>query len=467
MTSKRKPAVATAGSKRPRRNGRRRRRSSSRTSNSSTAADHKAPRATEQGTSARASPPHETAHDDSNHADNLNTVLAPQQNVSAATYERTASIITTTTLAEHRSSHAVSEPSSRASTSSFPSFFTTDDEDVEALQRFSNTSLHPHHSHAKHGDHNDSPPQLSTTPPPSSLSRTAAEMENAEDGKRKSASCLVTDTGFLMRVSPPATVDHASVSPASTLLAELLMAEAERASATAATDAAAPEAVHPLYTKSSPPLSALQEPTLRPPPFVASGGAASRQHSNRRISSSEGRPDGLAPLAVHIGVVPLPGRAPPHAAPSGDARFLPWVRALHTSATTATTTTAAAKASLTASTTTAAEIERANVRCLRPRRLLVRSHTLTADQEQPHSGSRGSNTSTSSLPTTAITSDMVGWFADFAEVPLVLPGAQPPRTSESSEKKTARCAYDARKDGDLPAGAQVCLGAATVTLMIT
>jgi hypothetical protein len=362
----------------------------------------------------------------------------------------------------------------------------TEDE-ADTLQRFSNISTHP--PRRSHNVLHDSPPQLSTTPPPSPP-RMAGDLHDEPTQLGVAPSCrrseyAATESGFYARVSPPAScadtavtsitvASKPSVSPPPSLLSELLLAEAERAGATAEAAAAAAATVGLATTGADPFLSTVAgnaidgvyAPTQLPFPALHSMTSIDNHGSNsdtvtphqrrRRASPSLSPTDTLGPLAVCIGVVPLPGRTNTDTTSShGKREMLPWVRALHAAASSAsssvTNTTSSAGAE---ATTTAGRREHGafdennlepaeeNVRVLHPRCLLTRREAAT---------------------TPTMTRDVVGWSGLFPNLRLVLHGAQTP--SPSTASPTEKSELVAGQHGS-SSDAQVCRGAATVTLML-
>lgn len=355
---------------------------------------------------------------------------------------------------------AVKRPRSSSSSSSRggSSGSSYDDDEHDALQRFSNTSAHPRRSRASHR----SPPQLSTTPPPSPPRAAERYREREEEGgdafAPTSREHSFLASASLTREDPPR--GELSHHQPPSLLSALLQAEAERAGAAAA--AAADYSTTPQHNGLPSPSAVLSPPVAYQLPTPLS-------LSNFRDEAS------ADVVTIHIGVVPLPGTA---------TCSLPWLRALHAAAAASASSTSSRSAAEAAQRhgdapcTAETAVDVANLRVLRPRRLPLRSaaasHTSLASRDgtvSPAQGRRGSAegyssvaSASSSVAATAagVGEAVIGWSGVFADVPLLLRGAQSGKVPAATEKVVD----GADGSDDVAADAQVCRAAATVMLLL-
>ncbi|KPI90627.1 hypothetical protein ABL78_0223 [Leptomonas seymouri] len=449
MTSRRASASATAGLKRTR--------------DSSGSIENNRPRASAKTAVAR-SLRHHQHHGDMRSGtldiSSISTLESPQREAS------------TTEHLQHQlptvEKHWTRAASSSTSLSSL-------DDDAEALQRFSNTSTHPRRSHKP----NTSPPKLSTTPPPSPLQAAEDLVSFAQRKQQQSSEYEPTKGESYIRVSPSATAtDHVgggSPHPPSLLLSELLLAEAERAGAAAA--------------NMDSPYSGIEDPAINHHRIVSLGsqddasrlplldhGYADQRLHTRRASSSNRGAESLGPLPIQIGVVPLPRSTGKETPANREGVWLPWMRGLHTQAATLKSepteaTQALCMGATSPSASAEAEMRRACIRFLRPRRLLTRSETTpTATPVSPaHPNSANissvlSRSEGSDVPYLT-TGDVIGWSGLFGDVPIPLPGTQP-LLSRAPSAEISEAVAELRKVIGLPPDAQMCVGAATVMLML-
>ncbi|KPA74721.1 hypothetical protein ABB37_09033 [Leptomonas pyrrhocoris] len=438
MTSRRTSARASAGSKRGR--------SSSGNSSYTVKNDSSSP-VTATTASTPSSPRHQRRDDTHNVTAAIRTSDAlrtlKQQNAKATEYSQRKLV----TAEAHEYTTASNEPT--------PLSAGEDDTEEDAFQRFSNTSTHPGRTHKR----SDSPPVLSLIPPPSPP-RAMEDRRNGDHHLRPHRrEYMATESGFYVSVSPPATVSaSASVSPPPpppSLLSELLLAEAERAGAAAA--AAAATHMDPLHIGVEDPSMLSHRPAslhardgVPSPPLLHSSYAD--QGSPTRFVSPLSKPsDALRPLAIQIGVVPLPRSARTSTSASGAEDVLPWMSVLRDRATAAISATASAEAvharpvrNTGSHTPAEAGVEGDSIRFLRPRRLLTRSETAMD----------------------TATSGVVGWAGLLVEVPLCLPGSQP-SSSRTPAAETDEVVAGCRGEGDFARDGPMYLAAATVMLMLT
>ncbi|CAM37140.1 conserved hypothetical protein [Leishmania braziliensis MHOM/BR/75/M2904] len=391
----------------------------------------------------------------------------------------------------------------------------TDEEESDMLQRFSNVSVRQHARET-------SPSHLDSTPPPSP-SRTfdghrdadpSAYISLAQRGGQTAGS-LQHAPVFALPAPPSVSSQRArNFSPA--LLSQLLLAEAARADATAAVQQSGHNSFEGVSYGSAAPFcvpTSMQQSQLPPtttttvatewPHRRRDSDATSLYESLRESPSSLPQSPPLLSmdyLTVCIGVVPLPNSGAPcgTAAPRKRNLWWPWRCTTLTVNSTPATDDVGEAASDRASHSARAYSSVAEVSWptplhdptvsmhqLRPRRLYTsgQQHTAAAavgdsstlttsahltDVARP--APAGSVVSTDPSFSTGPTMEVLGWSGVFADVPLVLPGAQLACGPDAPglAMKVGRDAHPRRGgcDGSCQSKDLVCAGAASISVIL-